>query len=321
MQQRSYKMDNLRFLLIFLVVFAHFMELFPGKFTLSLYKIIYSFHMPAFLFLTGYFARYDRKKIVSNLLYPYILFQVIYLAFDTLIIQEKSIVTLQFTKPYWLLWYLLTTFCYYLILALIESNNKKNRLLILGICTVLSLLAGFDTSIGYYFSLSRTFSFLPFFVSGYYYSHVKTNPLKNRLICPASILLILTSFIFITTNSLITKKVLYGSYSYEQAEHNPLIKVLLLFIGFTWITFLISTIPDKKLPIISTLGQNTIAVFLLHGFIVKLVKKHEIFIYTEIQNLLLALLLTVIILCILGNPQSSKLFRKLFTGNWIFKQK
>ena len=111
-------------------------------------------------------------------------------------------------------------------------------------------------------------------------------------------LLILTTLRLVTNSPLITKKILYASYSYEQAGHNPLIKALLLLIGFAWITILLSTIPDKKLPIISTFGQNTIAIFLLHGFIVKLVKKHEIFIYTEIQNLLLALLFTVIILFI-----------------------
>ncbi len=321
MQQRSYKMDNIRFLLIFLVVFAHFMELIPGKFTLSLYKIIYSFHMPAFLFLTGYFAIFDRKKIVSNLLYPYILFQVIYLVFDALIIQEKSVVTLQFTKPYWLLWYLLTTFCYYLILPLLESTTRKNRVLIFGICIALSLLAGYDSSIGYYGSLSRTFSFLPFFVGGYYFSHQNTRVLKPQWLLIFSVLIILATLRLITNSPLITKKILYASYSYAQAGYNPLIKALLLLIGFAWIVFLFSTIPDKKLPIISTLGQKTIAIFLLHGFIVKLVKKHEIFIYTEIQNLLLALLLTAIILSIFGNYQNSKLFQKLFTGNWIFKQK
>lgn len=321
MTQRSYKMDNIRFLLIFLVVFAHFMELFSGKFTLSLYKIIYSFHMPAFLFLTGYFARFDRKKIISDLLYPYILFQIIYLAFDALIIQEKTAVTLQFVKPYWLLWYLLTAFCYYLIIPMIDSNNLKDRILILGICVAISLLAGFDTSIGYYGSLARTFSFLPFFVVGYYFSHQNTTILKPQWLLPCSVLLILATLKLITNSPLITKKILYGSYSYEQAGYNPLIKALLLLIGFAWITFLLSTIPDKKLPIISTLGQNTLATFLLHGFIVKLVKKYNFFIYTEMQNLLSALLLTIIILCILGNSPSSRIFHKLFTGNWIFKQK
>ena len=68
MRQRDYKMDNIRFFLIFCVLLGHFLELFVGAFSSDLYKIIYSFHMPAFLFLTGFFARFNRRKIVLKLI-------------------------------------------------------------------------------------------------------------------------------------------------------------------------------------------------------------------------------------------------------------
>ena len=61
MTKRIYKFDNLKAILIFLVVFGHFLELVEGH--KLLYLTIYSFHMPLFLFLSGYFARFDRKKI------------------------------------------------------------------------------------------------------------------------------------------------------------------------------------------------------------------------------------------------------------------
>ena len=52
---REYGFDNLRGLLIVLVVLGHLLEIcgsFPGAG--FLYRTIYSFHMPAFLFLSGY---------------------------------------------------------------------------------------------------------------------------------------------------------------------------------------------------------------------------------------------------------------------------
>ena len=52
MKAREYQYDNLRFLLIALVVLGHLLEIaveFPQK--EILYTLIYSFHMPAFLFL------------------------------------------------------------------------------------------------------------------------------------------------------------------------------------------------------------------------------------------------------------------------------
>jgi fucose 4-O-acetylase-like acetyltransferase len=51
---RDYAIDNIRFFLIFFVVFGHFIEL--ASFSLGndfVYKIIYVFHMPLFLFQRG----------------------------------------------------------------------------------------------------------------------------------------------------------------------------------------------------------------------------------------------------------------------------
>ena len=42
---RSNRMDNIRCLLIFLVVFGHFLALIPGAEADTLYRIIYLFHI------------------------------------------------------------------------------------------------------------------------------------------------------------------------------------------------------------------------------------------------------------------------------------
>lgn len=308
--QRNYKMDNIRFLLIFLVILGHFIELFQGEFSLALYKIIYSFHMPAFLFLTGFFARFKPRKIFFNLICPYILFQTLYRAFDAFIIHGKDSFTLNFTTPYWILWYLLTVICYYLLIPLIDTENVRSRKIILGLAIAISLLAGFDTTIGYYGSLSRSCTFLPFFLAGFYLSKTKKMPQKNRLTLPLSGLLALLCSFYLINNSGITKQVLYGSYSYEKAGYNPLIKAILLVCGFAWIIFLLSAIPDKKMPFVSLLGQNTLSIFLLHGFVVKLAKEYDIFAFSETGNLLLAITLSLIIILLLGNPWVALLFRR-----------
>ncbi len=317
MRQRDYKMDNFRLLLIFLVLMGHFMELFKGELTSDLYKIIYSFHMPAFLFLTGFFARFDRRKIVFHLIYPYILFQILYRAFDAFIYKEKDTFTIDFTTPYWLLWYLLVTIFCYLLLPLFDTKNKSSRIAIVITSLVLALLSGFDTSLGYYGSLARFFSFLPFFVVGYYVAHTektKKYPLWFALLI--GVLLIAASYYVISSPD-ITKNVLYGSYSYEKANYNAYIKLFLLLLGFAWIAFLLILIPSRKIPLLSVLGQHTLPVFLLHGFLVRLAKKHKIFCYTETENLLFAIILSITIICLFGNPRSAKWFERIFTGKWI----
>ena len=78
-QTRYNRFDNIRFILIICVVFGHFLEMIPGAMSLYLYRIIYSFHMPAFIFISGYFAKYNREKILFTFLYTYLLFLPIYI--------------------------------------------------------------------------------------------------------------------------------------------------------------------------------------------------------------------------------------------------
>ena len=121
---RNYRFDNIKCILIILVVLGHFLELPKDSATAdAVYRVIYLFHMPAFIFVSGYFAKFNPKKIVRSLIIPYIIMQTIYLAFHSLFILEEKTFTLQFTKPYWILWYLMAMVFYYLLSALLANTD------------------------------------------------------------------------------------------------------------------------------------------------------------------------------------------------------
>ena len=67
-KKRSFLWDNAKGLLIFLVVFGHFLS---GNTNhsgaLLVLTVIYSFHMPAFAFISGFFTRekYDFRNILT----------------------------------------------------------------------------------------------------------------------------------------------------------------------------------------------------------------------------------------------------------------
>lgn len=58
-KERDYLFDNYKVFLIFLVVIGHFIE--PSytnnEFLYTLKWFIFSFHMPAFIFISGYFSK------------------------------------------------------------------------------------------------------------------------------------------------------------------------------------------------------------------------------------------------------------------------
>ena len=57
-KERDYFFDNLKAVLIFLVVLGHFLLPIHGESVLVVVKrLIYVFHMPLFVFVSGYFAK------------------------------------------------------------------------------------------------------------------------------------------------------------------------------------------------------------------------------------------------------------------------
>ena len=319
--ERNYKIDNIRFFLIFCVVFGHLIRIVGFE---SLYRNIYIFHMPAFIFLLGYCARYDKKKILYTLLYPYLLLQIIYLVFNTLISAGQIPLEIQFTTPYWLLWFLWVAVLYYLCIPIIEGHNKFVRWGIIVCAVGISLLAGFFEPIGYYLSLSRFFTFLPYFIIGYYSGHggisfqwIEKKVAKYTMRLLNITLLVYTGY-FITQSTGIETKVLYGAFSYMEGSYTPGEKLILMLLAFNWILFLWLNVPSKKMIGISTVGRNTFSIFILHGFLIMTFKKYWIFIFTESGNLIFALLLTAIIITVFGNQMVGNFVKTYMTGQWIY---
>lgn len=321
MTHRDHRMDNMRCLLIFLVVLGHFLAWVPGAETL--YRIIYLFHMPAFLFITGYFSRFRLRKLLLELVYPYFLFQLLYLLFDTLVLKEAPLgnLVLQFTTPYWLLWYLLATIFYRLTVPLLDRVPQRCRPLALLGAVLLSLAAGYVHELGYFLTLARFFSFCPYFLAGHYaaqsgpFLRWMDRPLGQKwplglLGCGIAVLSCLHEHQF-------TLSMLYGSVGYERAGFGPGLRLVQFLFAWGWILALLTLIPNRSIPVVSKWGQNTLPIFLLHGFAVRLIGHLQVFRFPLWGNFLLAFLLSLALVLLLGAPVTRTPFQLLFTGKWM----
>lgn len=313
---RDHGFDNIRALLMVCVVFAHLLEIrspFPGSG--NIYRIIYSFHMPVFLFLCGWFARYDRTKIVFGLFIPYLVLQVGYVFFQRWLYGTN--VALQFVTPYWLLWFLLALFIYHLLLPLYDVANPRLRLPVWIGVFLLSLLVGFDPYIGYSLTLSRLLVFQPWFLLGFYLRRMQLPQLHFavKLLIAAALGVCIGVLCF----SPITNNMLYGSYSYAAGQYHIGTRLFLSIMALLWISlicYVIKPVLNFSVPLITTLGQNTLPVFLLHGFIVKYIGyRHP----QLLEKPAVFLGITCGILLLTGNVLVGKLFRWLMPDFWIRK--
>ncbi|MGL5260195.1 MAG: acyltransferase family protein [Lachnospiraceae bacterium] len=275
-KQRSYKFDNFKAILIFLVVLGHLYENISFPTSQIQYLIIYSFHMPAFAFISGvFFKKNNKNKIVKTILLPYLIFQTIFLVLTAFYNSTFTIkdFTLQYTTPFWVLWYLLALFIWNLF-ANILTFTKKTGILFVFASFFIALLIGYETTIGYYLTLSRVICFFPYFLLGIYLKkYEKTFNItykSNKVIKNITTILLLCSvMLMICFQNNIDKSWLYHSMNYTKNHSNFLIRLLFFLVALLFIIAFMIFIPDKKIMFFSNIGKNSMNVYLLHIIIIR----------------------------------------------------
>jgi len=154
--------DNLRFFLVVLVVIGHFAEnTVSSHLVRTVFLFIYSFHMPAFIFISGLFHKNKNiaQKVCANL--------ALYVLLKAFIFSERALLG---AKPAFHLftekgipWFMLSIAIYQLSAYLLRDVDRR-FLLLLSIVT--ACYAGYDSAIGDTFVLSRTLVYFPFYLAG-----------------------------------------------------------------------------------------------------------------------------------------------------------
>ena len=275
--KRLYVFDNIKTFLIILVVFGHILELITSRLGDMAYTFIYMFHMPMFVFCSGYFAKFNPMKILTRLAVPYLIFQLVYTLFGMIILGNTGLV-IQFTTPFWILWFLFALIVWMLLLPIIDAltDTKLRAAAVVAASFVLGILAGFEDTMGYYMSLQRIFYFLPFFVSGYCVKKwvdpdvfVQFFRMRRTRIVFGVLTAGIAAFVFLF-NDMIYVRWLWAAFSYERLAHTGytfVIRILLYLAAIIISAAVISFIPLGKL-FFSYVGERTLQVFLLHGFVV-----------------------------------------------------
>ena len=297
--------DNLRGILIILVVLSHFLELCPGDATETpVYLTIYSFHMPAFIFLSGLFSKYSKGNM-RRLAAIYILFQLLYRSFARFCLGITGALTPSaiLTLPYWLLWYLPVLLYCQSLLPLWAKLRIKGKVLLLFLSVFAALVCGYCPQIGYPFTLSRFFVFLPYFLAGKLFGELELR-FTRRQIPPLLCAMVFLS-LYLCASGKFKAYILYGSYPYN-IGYSAGIRLQAMLIAVVWICLLISlaqTELNKPIPLLSYIGTHTLPIYLLHGLAVKYISAlRPSFTFTT------ALLCSAAIIAVTGNPCSVALF-------------
>ncbi|MDD2458669.1 MAG: acyltransferase family protein [Eubacteriales bacterium] len=282
MTERDTYFDNLKFLLIVLVVTGHIIEkLVDDRIIRAIYQWIYTFHMPAFAFVSGYFSKHlpnqtQHKKLVFKLIIPYILFEVLYSTLDYLVHSTDHLV-FSFLSPNWIMWYLFSLLIWRVLLKLFYRVH-----LLLPLSILSAVFAGYVPGIGPFASLSRTLVFLPFFLAGSKFKSSfleKFNTKRMRFIAATLLLGVFAGYYFI--GSAMSFEWLYGNLPYASFGFSEwyagFFRFLLMALASIMIVCMLTIIPVGPIHQMAHVGQNTLYVYLSHGIVIRILAAMGIF--------------------------------------------
>lgn len=264
--------DNVKIILMLLVVLGHVLPIdLKDRTNLAVYEWIFSFHMPLFVFISGYFTKIaDSCKFwngIMKLLETLVVFTIIHLLF--LIIKGKHIGIGALYSPQWTLWYMVSLIWWRMILYFIPNKIRDNYSVLITIGIVMCLLAGF-IPLGSEFSFQRAFSFLPFFLMGYVAGKEKLiDKLHMNSTVAVTVMVLAGLGFFVANNNM--NDCFYQKSSYF--HYDSLIIGLCIRTG--WLVFatimsicFLSLIPRKEYKW-THFGQFTLFIYMWHAVILK----------------------------------------------------
>ena len=164
---------------------------------------------------------------------------------------------IQFTTPYWIMWYLFAFIVWLMLVPVLEAATKSSRPIkkIVFVSVLLGLVSGFENTLGYYMSLSRIFYFLPFFVMGFcakkhFGEKEFTSLVSSKKVMAISGILTAAAAVWIWFNHyVIDPRWLWGAFGYESLAYTGYTIVTRIFIylaaAFTSL-FILSITPKKS---------------------------------------------------------------------------
>ncbi|RFA36769.1 hypothetical protein CAI16_03950 [Virgibacillus dokdonensis] len=316
--ERNAFFDNAKVILIFLVVFGHMIQPFTGDspYIHTLYMWIYTFHMPAFILLAGYFAKGSGSfsyivQLMKKLLLPYLIFQLLYTGYYYVI--DKSGWQTDLFSPHWALWFLFSLFCWHMLLFWFK---KLPPILSVSIAIFLGLVVGYFSEIGHMFSLSRTFVFFPFFLVGYLLTEKQVMLVKQKAVQAVSLLVMVGIAVAIYYLPDFNSGWLLASKSYGDlglVEYGGLARLLVYVSAAFMVISVLSWVPVQHFTW-TILGTRTLYVYLLHGFFIQYFRQAELFKVDGVFDFLGLAALSMLLVLVLSSRPILGLWQPLVEG-------
>ncbi|WP_189314021.1 acyltransferase family protein [Streptomyces brasiliensis] len=330
-KQRDAFFDNAKYLAIVLVAMGHSWEPLKddSRILEGLYTVVYSFHMPAFIIISGYFSRSfdmrpDRlKRLITGVAVPYIIFETAYPLFKRVVDHDPG-QEISLLDPWYLTWFLVALFVWRLTTPVWKLVRWP-----LPLAIGIAMLASVSPSIGDDLDLQRVLQFLPYFVLGLCMKPEHFRLVRRRWVRVASVPVFLFAIAFGWWA--VPRMNTAWFYHRDSAQElgapwwcGPVMVLAMFGCSLLLTACFFSWVPGRKMWF-TTLGAGTLYGYLLHGFLVKLGDYRgwfdHAFLHRPLGEILVTLLAAAAVTLLCTRPVQ-RVFRFAMEPKmeWAFKQ-
>jgi fucose 4-O-acetylase-like acetyltransferase len=274
-KQRDAFFDNAKYLAIVLVAIAHAWEPVKGDSRIleGVYTVVYSFHMPAFIIISGFFSRSfdmraDRlKRLITGVVVPYVIFETAYSLFKRYADHSPG-QDISLLDPWFLTWFLVALFIWRLTTP-IWKLVRWPLPLALGI----AMLASLTPEIGDDLDLQRVLQFLPYFVLGLCMKpeHFRLVRRRSMRIAAVPVFALALAVGWWAVPRMNTSWFYHRDAAQELGApwwSGPVMVLVLFGCSLLLTACFFAWVPGRQMWF-TTLGAGTLYGYLLHGFLIK----------------------------------------------------
>ena len=256
--------DTMKGGLMLLVVLAHYLWYFQTEHSMInfLVDFIYMFHMPAFVFISGYFSKSEHSRgfqSLMKLLAAYILINGSLMLWS--LANHQGI---NYIEPYNHCWYLLALIAWRLTIGYVSGIRY-----ILPLSVLVALLVGYVPEINNVLAMKRIIAFYPFFIAGFMFPANKVATFAEKRLSPilpwtvvllAVIVAVLASNCFHYSD----EDLLMSAY---QNIYGGMGRTMLFFVAALMIVGILHLTPvNAQVPLLTAGGRHSLSIYLLHRY-------------------------------------------------------
>ena len=266
--KRSPYWDNIKGFLILLVVFAHCLySLREDPLNAVVVKSIYYFHMPAFVFVSGYFSKSDHSRSAASIMKLVVAYFFIMSPFMVRALVTGGAVVL--IRPLYSAWYILA-----LIIWRLVTPHVAHFKAIMAAIIIFAVLVGFWPDIGGMTELGikKVVMFYPFFMAGYLLPrntvdrYILGKPWRLRAIpgviaaaCAAAL-----GYAGMRYFDVRLRDMMPGAYDNGYDISEPLNRIIVMAVAFAAIVAIMLLTINKNIPLLTKFGRNSLTIFVAH---------------------------------------------------------